>query len=126
MNKCLLLLLTLALAVAPMRALWAIPASDATDTNDHCAQMQGDTQAAESSASLSSGNVDTGSEHACNGCCGSDCTASNCNTCAHGASAIFSLVSASPEVPVSPLNINFVHSYSERIITPPLRPPLSL
>ena len=126
MHKCLLIMITLALAVAPMRALWAIPASVTTDTNDHCAQMQGGTQPTDSSNSLSSHNVDTGSDHACNGCCGSDCNAANCNACAHGASAASSIVSASPEIPASALNANFVQSYPERIITPPLRPPLSL
>jgi len=124
-HKGLLVLMMLALAIAPMRALWAMPADVTTDMTDHCAQMQGNTQAAKPDSSLHSQGTDAGSDHACNGCCGSDCNAANCNACAHGASAASSIISTSADIPASQLTLSFAYSYPERTISPPLRPPAS-
>ena len=126
LHKGLLILMMFALALAPLRAAWAMPTSTTTDTADHCAQMQSNVQATGSGSGHHPQDTDSHSEYPCYGCCGSDCNAANCNACAHGTSAISSFISAVTDIPASPLDLDFAYRYPERSLTPPLRPPAFL
>lgn len=126
LHKGLLILMMLALALAPLRATWAMQANAPVDTADHCAQMQHDSEASDTDTMLHSQGTDSEPGHTCNGCCGSDCNAANCNACAHGASAAARIINASVDIPAAPHTPVFLYNYPERTITPPLRPPASL
>lgn len=126
LHKGLLILMMLALAIAPLRVSWSMPVGAMPDSADHCAQMQGNTPATDAGTALHAQDTDIGSGYDYNGCCGGDCNGSDCSACAHGAAAASSSISASPDAPNSPLITSFVQSYPERTISPPLRPPASL
>ena len=126
LHKGLLILMMLALALAPLRMSWSMPADATPDSTDHCAQMQGNAPAIDTGTSLHAQDTDTGSGYDYNGCCGGDCNGADCTACAHGATAASSSISAAADIPASQLALNFVYSYPERSLTPPLRPPASL
>ena len=107
-RKWFLVIIALALAVAPLRVSWAM--SDTTDNGSHCAQMQDDIQ----STNLS------------NGCCGKDCSMTACNICAHGTTAVTNGLTIPTGTSAPPLNTTSVYRYPEHTITPLLRPPASL
>ena len=109
-HKWFLVMIALALAIAPLRASWAMPGSDTTDNAPHCAQMQGDIQSTDLS----------------NKCCGEDCNMIVCNICAHGTTALSSRLTTSTGMSAPPLNTTSIYSYPERTTTPLLRPPASL
>ncbi len=101
-------MIALALAVAPLRASWAIPGT--ADNTSHCVQMQGGTQSTDLS----------------NDCCGEDCSMTACYTCAHGTTALPNGLTTSTGMPALPLKASSVYHYPERTPTPLLRPPTSL
>lgn len=125
-NRLVLVLMALALMASPLRSTWAMPAQDTADTGSHCAQMQADSQSADTHHPLSSNDTESKPDNNCNGCCDGDCINMDCNACAHAATAISGIHAALPVVPVSTASTLVVHNYSERTVIPPLRPPASL
>ncbi len=120
LHKGLLILMMLALAMAPMRAGWAMPADPTPSTADHCAQMQHDSQTAKPGDGQHAQQADSVPGHFCNGGCGNDCNASNCTTCAHGAYAAPGSIIATRDIPALPSHTSLEESYPEGTITPPL------
>ena len=114
-----LLLIALALAVAPLRGSFAQFSASPSSAAHHCAQMvQAGDAAAKSSPTKSGGSHDCG--HGCKGiCCGSACG------CAHATAAITVATWFVPLVrtvskPIPPIGV-----LAERTLSPPFRPPLS-
>ena len=113
-RKLVLLLVTLALAIAPLRA--ALPVMAVAVEPDHCEQMQ------EGMQDVTVNNQD----HSCDQGCGGDCCGGACNACAH------SLIALSGPIPVtldnheSLLNSRVTYGVSDRTVHPPFRPPISL
>lgn len=112
-QKSILILIMLALAIAPLRGAWAIPDSPVTDTESHCAQMQ--QQAPEA-----------GSDHDRNHGCDGSCCDDTCNACVHGTSAISGFTTLIPGINGTPPDESVPVSFTGRTTSPPLRPPASL
>jgi hypothetical protein len=113
MQKLLLVILTLALAIAPLRAAWAIPDSPATDTESHCAQMLQQ-------------ESDAGSDHDCKQDCDGACCDDTCNACVHGTSTISSFLTVLPGITGTQHNEIIPVIFTGRTVSPLLRPPASL
>ncbi|NOR40902.1 MAG: hypothetical protein GQ537_06815 [Gammaproteobacteria bacterium] len=111
----LLLLLTLALAIAPLRGAWAIAEMPVVEVESHCAQL--DMQHQDSGS---------GSTHDCKQGCDSACCDDSCNSCVHVTSAISNTLVLAPAVTGPPLTLNIPASFTARTIIPLLRPPSSL
>ena len=114
-----LVLIALALAVAPMRAAWTISMSADTENPSHCAQMDMQTAMQQQDSATASG-------HNCEpGCSGSCCDAA-CSACAHGATILADCVISTPVLHDTPRHEWFLAAFPERTVIPPLRPPASL
>jgi hypothetical protein len=96
MQKLLLLFLTLALAIAPLRGAWAIADIPVAMSESHCAQCDG-------------------------GCCDD-----SCNNCVHVTSGISKTLTLTPAVTGPPHTLTIPVSFSVRTVIPLLRPPASL
>ena len=119
-NKPLLLLMILALVIAPLRGAWAfaVPDSSASETVPHCAQM--DMPAAGQPVQLAD-EVD----HPCKSGCNGDCCDNICNTCVHSPVSLLNTVAISPAAPGPNLATSAAASFPQRTLIPPLRPPAS-
>jgi hypothetical protein len=121
MHKLLLLIVTLALATAPLRGAWAIPDIPATGTESHCAEMQ--------QAMADMQQPATGADHSAHDCkqdCGGACCDDSCNACAQGTSAISSTTTVMPDITGTLQNMVIPVSFYKRTIIPLLQPPASL
>jgi len=116
MRKLVLLLVTLALAIAPLRAALALPVMVVADEPDHCEQMQ------EGMQDVAVDNQD----HSCDQGCGGDCCDGACNTCAHGSIALSGPITITSDNHESHLNSRVAYGVSGRTVHPPFRPPISL
>ena len=79
LQKLLLVLITLALAIAPLRGAWALPDIPAVDNESHCAQMQHAIPDIVSMVSMSHDN-DAGAPD-CKQDCNGSCCDDTCSTC---------------------------------------------
>lgn len=123
-HKLFLILLALALAVAPLRGAWAISVPDATESTSHCAQM--DMPTAGTPADMQQQDSATETGHSCEqGCTGACCDAA-CNACVHATSALSDTVIISLELHATPRDTMFPAAFPKRTVIPPLRPPASL
>jgi hypothetical protein len=113
MQKLLLVILTLALAIAPLRAAWSIPDSPATDTESHCAQMQQQ-------------EPDAGSAEDCKQGCDGACCDDTCNACVHGTITISGFLTVIPGITGTQHNEITPVIFTGRTVSPLLRPPASL
>ena len=123
-HKLLMILLSLALAVSPLRATWALPMTTAVDVDSHCEQMQQDNNAADSSMAMDDGN--TGSGHPCNDDCNGNCCEGACTSCAHATPALSFTALVTPGNYRIFLNNLSSDAFPERMAIPPLRPPAPL
>jgi hypothetical protein len=115
MQKLLLLFLTLALAIAPLRGASAIADIPVTMSESHCAQS--DIQHQDTGASSAHN-----SKQGCDGGCCDD----SCNNCVHVTSGISKTLTLTPAVTGPPHAITIPVSFSVRTVIPLLRPPASL
>ncbi|MDH3831821.1 MAG: hypothetical protein OEV12_07830 [Gammaproteobacteria bacterium] len=114
-QKFLLIMLALALTIAPLRSAWAVPDIPATETESHCAQLE--IQAAASGTSES--------QHCKKDCNGSCCDAS-CNSCVPAASAISGSLALKTSINANTHDHAIRMEFSGRTVIPPLRPPATL
>ena len=114
-HKLLLLLLTLALAIAPLRGAWAIADIPVSETESHCAQLDMQLQ-----------HTDTGSTHDCKQGCDGACCDDNCNNCVHASSGISNSLTLTAAITGPPHDTTLPESFSIRTVIPLLRPPASL
>lgn len=119
-----LILLALALAVAPLRGAWAISIPAATESTAPCHQM--DMPAADTPADMQQQDSATETGHSCEqGCTGACCDAA-CSACVHAASALLNTVNITPELHATPRDTMLPAAFPKRTVIPPLRPPASL
>ena len=120
----LLLIITLALAFAPLRGALTQPATASSGTESHCAGMMHSMPAADSSTQQAT-TPDNPAEDCCQQCDGS-CADSNCTDCVHSSIAIANSIAINPELhntaPASPLLV----SCPPGNFSPPYRPPVSI
>jgi hypothetical protein len=123
-RKLLLILLSLALAVSPLRGAWALPMTATADSESHCAQMQQDMNHADPVMGMNDGN--TASGHPCNDDCNGNCCDSACTTCTHATPALSYTAFTTPGAYRVFLNNISSDAFPERTVIPPLRPPATL
>ena len=126
LQKLLLVIITLALAIAPLRGAWAIPDIPATDNESHCAQMQHAIQDTGSMADMQQPESGTNPALDCEQGCDGSCCDDTCNTCVPGTSAISGTLTLIPEVAGQPHNEVIPVAFSGHTVIPLLRPPASL
>lgn len=121
----LLLIITLALACAPLRGALALPAIVSTDSETHCTEMMHGMPAADNSTQQQATTPDNPAEDCCQQCDVS-CADSNCTDCVHSSIAIANSIANHPDrhntSQTSPLPVSFPHGH----FTPPYRPPVTI
>lgn len=125
LHTLLLVLVTLSVALAPLRGAWALP-DDAgtTDTESHCAGMQHDMQQMNHHADQR-GNTDS-QPHKCKPGCNGSCCDQGCTACLHGTAAISASLIVLRDSLIHMHGLLLADSVPERHLKPPLRPPLAL
>lgn len=121
-HKWFLVMIALALAVAPLRGAWTMPMPTGTDSPSHCAQM--DMPATDMLANMQEADTETG--HKCEQGCNSDCCEGACNKCAQGAPTLPGTNILTLDFHDAHRNVMSLSSFPERITAPPLRPPVTL
>ncbi len=121
LHTLLLILVTLSVALAPLRGAWALP-DDAgtTATESHCADMQQMNHDADPS-----GKTDS-QPHKCKSGCNGSCCDQGCTACLHATAAIPVSVIILRDSPAPTHSLPLAGSFPERHLKPPLRPPLAL
>ena len=120
----LLILVTLSVAIAPLRGAWALPDAGTANTGSHCAGMQHDMQQMNHDADPSG---KTGSQpHKCKSDCNGSCCDQGCTTCLHATAAIPASVIMLRDSPAHTHSLPLADNFPERHLKPPLRPPLAL
>jgi hypothetical protein len=126
-NRLVLLLIALALAVAPLRGTLALPSPASAGDGSHCAGMQQAKAQDDAGPAMHherhTGNPDRPCQAGCNG----DCCDSACNNCAPSAptTALSGEPAAAGHANGLPPGFSFNTRYTDRAIIPPLRPPAS-
>jgi len=123
-RKLLLILLSLALAVAPLRGAWALPMTATADSAPHCAQMPHDMNHAGPVMGMHDRN--TGSGHPCNNGCNGRCCDGACTACTPATPALAYAAVVIPGAYRFFLNNLSPDTFPERTVIPPLRPPAPL
>jgi len=123
-HKLLMILLSLALAVSPLRVTWALPMTTTVDVDAHCAQMQQDNHAADSVMATDDSN--TGAGHPCDDNCNGSCCDGACTSCAHATPALSFTAFVTPGDYRTFLNNLSSDAFPKRMVIPPLRPPAPL
>lgn len=119
-----LLLLALALAVAPLRGAWTMPVSAGDESTPHCAQM--DMPGTGMPTGMQQHDDAGETTHACEQGCGGDCCDGACNVCSHGTTTLADTVISTQQKHPVPTDRMFLVSFPERTLIPPLRPPAFL
>lgn len=123
LHKLLLILVTLAVAFAPLRGTLALPVAAAPAAEDHCAGMQHDPSQLQQLAQQD-GQAD-GGHHDCQSGCNGSCCDQDCSTCLHHATVgLPASVFALRDAPARSYAVPVADSFPERPPTPLLRPPL--
>ena len=120
----LLLIITLALACAPLRAAIDLPALPATDNDSHCAAMMHGMPAADSSKQQQATTSGNQTEDCCQQCDGS-CADSSCADCVHSSIAIACSIAITPDVHSTAQTTTLLVSVPPGNFSPPYRPPVS-
>ena len=115
-RKIVLILVALALVIAPLRGALALPVMTVADEPAHCQQMQDDVQA------VAIDNQDL----KCDRDCGGDCCDGTCNACAHGSIAVSGPITVTSDNHESHQNSRVSYNVFGRTVHPPFRPPISL
>ena len=123
--KILLVIITSALALAPLRGVLALPVIAAADDTSHCVQIQNGMHSPDQLAEIQDSAADD-SGHGCDQGCGGDCCDEACNNCAHGSIALSSVIAVASDIHDNPLNLTVSYDVSGRTVHPPFRPPISL
>ena len=123
-HKWFLVMIALALAVAPLRGAWAISMPAATESTPPCHQM--DMQTAATAADMQQQDSATETGDSCEQDCTGACCDAACSACVHAASALADTVIITPALHATPRDELFQASFTKRTVIPPLRPPASL
>ncbi len=121
----LLLIITLALAFAPLRGALAMPAIASSDTESHCAEMMHNMPAADSSTQQQATTPDNPAEDCCHQCDGT-CADSNCADCVHSSIAVAYSIAINPDLHDAPQTASLLVSFPHGNFSPPYRPPVSI
>lgn len=122
MHKLLLVIVTLALVISPLRGALALPVITPADGADHCTRMQ---DGMHSMAGMQDSTADN-PDHACDQGCGGDCCDGKCSACVHGSIAISSNLVIFSDALDNLLIIKTSCGFSGRAVHPPFRPPIFL
>jgi len=124
LHKLLLVLITLSVALAPLRGAWALPEAGTASTESHCAGMQHDMQQMQHHAD----HDGTDSEpHVCKAGCNGSCCKQGCSICLHlTTAAIPASLVILRNITVYEQHQTGADGFPERHLKPPLRPPLAL
>ena len=123
--KILLVIITSALALAPLRGVLALPVIAAADDTSHCDQMQNGMHSRDQLAGIQDSTTDD-SDHGCDQGCGGDCCDGACNACTHGSLALSSVIIVLSDIHNNSLNLTVSFGVSGRTVHPPFRPPIFL
>lgn len=124
-HRLLLLLLTLSVALAPLRVSWALPLEDAADAASHCTGMQHNMQHRQHHADPGDGT--DSKPHRCKTGCNGACCNQGCASCLqHATSAIPASNIVLHEAPVDVPDPAVADRFPDRHPKPPLRPPRTL
>jgi hypothetical protein len=123
MQQLLLLLITLALMVAPMRSSFSLPMAATADSTEHCAHLQDGMQGMHPAAGLHDRAVDA-ADHGCDRGCAGDCCHGTCGTCMHATVALPAMTVAIGARYSSFLSVPVSHHFAGRTVHPPFRPPI--
>jgi hypothetical protein len=111
-RKLVLIVVTLALVIAPLRGALALPVMVLAGEPGHCQQMQ----------DVAVDNQD----HKCDQGCDGDCCDGACNACTHGSIALSGSTTVTLDNHESHLNSRVSYGVSGRTVHPPFRPPIAL
>ncbi len=117
--KFLLVIVAIALVIAPMRGVLALPMIADADNMQHCAQMN--MQTTDLLTVMQQQDIAAKNSYICD----QDCDGA-CSVCAHAAPTLSDSVSIKPEFHDTPRDTMFLISFPERTVIPPLRPPTFL
>jgi len=121
----LLLIITLAIAAAPLRGALALTAHSSADTDSHCAGMMHSMPSTGEGTQLQVDPEDSQAEDCCHQCDGS-CAGSGCTDCAHTGIAIMSSMAIQPDLHNTTRTLPLPVSIPHGIFSPPFRPPVSI
>ncbi len=124
-EKFLLVLVTVALAAAPLRATLALPLKAVADAPAHCAHMPADMHGVDQARSMHDAAGDP-PDHGCGQGCDGRCCDGKCATCAHVAIALPAAISGTPDRYGDSLPVTVSDHYAGRTVHPPFRPPILL
>ena len=120
----LLLLLTLAVATAPLRGAWALPDAGVPAAAPHCADMQ---QAMPQADHSGHHDIHTERTEPCRSGCDGACCDQACGVCLHHSTPGLPLATiVLTDRPAHAGTLPAIDSIPERPPTPPLRPPHAL
>ena len=122
----LLITLTFALAVAPLRGALAIATPATADTEPDCAEMTHAMPSADSTTIHHHDSAQTGKTDDCCQDCDGTCGDSNCVDCVNASTAILNTDSLLPEYHSTTQTLPVVVSFPPGNFSPPFRPPVSL
>ena len=123
-QKLVLVLITLALVISPLRGVFAMPVMPAEDNDSHCAQMQDHGSPQSQVTDLEPTTQDAG--HDCAQGCAGDCCDGACNTCVHSTVALPGFTTVSAVVNLDSPSKSITHGFTGQFVHPPFRPPISL
>jgi hypothetical protein len=121
LHNLLLVLVTLSVALAPMRGAWALPEAATPDTESHCAGMQHDMQQMDHGTGHV-GNTGNNS-HKCKSGCNGSCCDKSCSVCLHATVAIPASVIVLRAAPEHEHSLPVACNFADRHPDPPLHPP---
>lgn len=124
-RKLLLVIVTIALVVSPLRGALALPITAAADGTDHCVQMQNAMHSHVYMDEMQNSTADD-SDHDNDQCCSDNCCDGSCNTCAQGSIALSSHIVTASDIHDNLLNKTISCSVPGSTVHPPFRPPISL
>jgi len=129
-HKLFLILLTLALAVAPLRGAWGAadlsPATASEGSTTHCEQMQHGNPADAAMTGMHAGHDSATTDSApCSRDCGGSCCDGACNACVHATPAIPGTITVLSGTTAGTPTSTPSQLYPERPAIPLLQPPAS-
>ena len=123
LHTLLLILVTLSVALAPLRGAWALPETTTPDSGSHCAGMQHDMQQMDHGAGQ--GDNTGNKTHKCKSGCNGSCCDKGCSICLHATTAIPASVILLHPVPEHEHGLTVADNFPERHPDPPLHPPIA-
>ena len=124
LHTLLLILVTLSVALAPLRGAWAQPDTGTPDTDSHCAGMQHDMQ--QMNHDYDPGGKTDSRPHKCKSGCNGSCCDQDCTACLHATVALPVSMLMLRDSPVHTHYLPPLDNFPVRHLKPPLRPPLEL